>query len=492
MTHHSSNDGNSTLYVDLDGTLIRTDLLIESCLALLHRNVLYALLLPIWLLRGRSFLKDQVARRAQPRVELLPYDERLLSFLRKQHDAGRTLVLLSAADQRLVSAVASHLGLFQEAIGSRPPRNLSGTRKLDVIREREQGRPFAYAANHRHDWPVWHQAQQIIAVNAPRRLEAKLRDTGRLSHSFPRPYRIGTELWRALRPYQWLKNLLLFLPLLLTSEFYSTALLLQTSLGVVSFSLCASSVYLMNDLLDLPADRQHYRKQYRPFAAGTLQPFVGLLASPVLLFAAFSIALLWLPAWFTAVLTCYFLSTVLYSFALKRIMLVDVITLATLYTLRIIAGAAAIPIIPSFWLMAFSMFIFTSLAIIKRYSELSWLQESGMTRTEGRGYLARDLDTMAIFGSSSGFIAVLVFALYINSDDVQSQYVTPEVLWFICPVLLYLMSRIWLLACRGQVDEDPLVFVLRDRTSQIAAAIGAILIYLAHLDWRSGVFQFLL
>lgn len=489
-THPTQSDG--TLYVDLDGTLIRSDLLIESCLALLQRNALYILLFPVWLLRGKAFLKQQVARRTKLRMDLLPYDQRLIRFLRKQHASGRSLVLISAADQQLVSAVADHLELFDDALGSTPPVNLNGHRKQQVISGREGRRPFAYAANHNDDWPVWKNASQIIAVNTGRRLLRRLADTGRLLGSFPREHQAGRELMRALRPHQWLKNLLLFLPLLLTTELYEIGLVTQTALGFVSFSLCASSVYLMNDLLDLGADRQHHRKRYRPFAAGTLSPMVGLIASPALLVCAFTIALLWLPAYFALVLALYYLCTVLYSFVLKKVMLVDVVTLAILYTLRIIAGAAAVPVIPSFWLMAFSMFIFMSLAIIKRYTELAWLQESGMRRTEGRGYLAKDLDMMAIFGSTSAFMAVLVFALYINSDEIQRQYATPEVLWFICPVLLYLMSRIWLLAYRGEVHDDPLVFVLKDRISQIAAMISAVLLSLAHLDWREGVFQFIL
>lgn len=489
---HNQSQPTSTLYVDLDGTLVRTDLLIESCLALLQKNPLYVLLLPFWLLRGKANLKKQIASRSPVRIDLLPYDEPFLAFLQKQQQAGRRLVLISASDQALVSSVADHLGLFEEALGSTPPDNLSGRQKLERITARERGAPFAYAANHKDDWPVWEQAGEIIAVNAGRRLMQQLKDTGRLTYSFPSACNAGRELIRAIRPHQWLKNLLLFLPLLLTSEFYTISLLAQTGLGVISFSLCASSVYLMNDLLDLPADRQHHSKRFRPFASGTLSPVIGVITSPVLLTGAFTVALVWLPTYFALVLASYFICTVLYSFVLKRVVLVDVITLAILYTLRIIAGAAAVPIIPSFWLMAFSMFIFMSLAIIKRYTELAWLRESGIQRTEGRGYLAKDLDMMAIFGSSSALIAVMVFALYINSEDIQSQYVTPEVLWFICPVLLYLMSRIWLLAYRGQVHEDPLVFVLKDRINQSAALIMAVLIYLAHMDWRESLFQFIL
>lgn len=493
---NNSAPGSGTLYVDLDGTLIYSDLLIESCLALLQRNALYVFALPFWLLRGRAYLKRQVAERVSLRVDLLPYNRELIDYLTTERQTGRQLVLISAADQKLVDEVADFLGIFDEALGSAPPVNLAGARKLDIIRQRESekggNRPFGYAANHRLDLAVWREADPVIAVNASPRLLRALHAGGRLDRSFPRERRVARELLRALRPHQWLKNLLLFLPLLLASQFFSGELLWRMILGVVSFSLCSSSVYLLNDLLDLTADRQHPTKRFRPFAAGTLSPLAGIWASPALLFLAFGLALVALPVYFTAVLAVYYLTTLLYSFVLKKVMLVDVITLATLYTLRVIAGAAAIPVIPSFWLLAFSMFFFLSLGIIKRHTELAWLQEAGVERSEGRGYLAQDLQMMAIFGSTSGFMAVMVFALYINSVQVQRQYTTPEVLWFICPLLLYLLSRIWLLAHRGDVHEDPVVFVLRDRTSQMVVLTGAILLYLAHLDWRTGVSRFIL
>ncbi len=485
-------DTSGTLYVDLDGTLIHSDLLFESCMQLLRANPLYLLMIPIWLMRGRANLKGNLADRIRPRADLLPYNHGLLHHLQQQRSTGRRLVLISASDQRLVDSVAQYLEMFDEAEGSRGGINLSGSTKRDRIMEREQGAPFAYAGDRVRDMPVWEKAAEIIAVNTPDRLTERLRRTGRLSQHIDSDRSPVREFLRAARPHQWLKNLLLFLPLLLTTEFYSSTLILQTTTGFLAFSLCASGVYLLNDMLDLADDRQHPGKRRRPFASGRLPLQAGLIGSPTLTLAAFAIALLWLPTYFVLVLAAYFLATLIYSFRLKQVMMVDVIMLAGLYTLRIIAGAAAIPIIPSFWLMAFSMFIFMSLAIIKRYTELLWLRQEDIKRSAGRGYLATDIDIMAIFGASSALIAVLVFALYINSEDIQNQYVTPEVLWFICPLLLYLLSRIWLLASRGEVHDDPLTFVLRDRGSQITALLSVGLIYLAHLDWRSTVFSVLL
>jgi len=479
----------ATLYVDLDGTLIQSDLLVESFLELLKKNILYLFMVPFWLLRGKATLKDRIASRVSIRADLLPYNEKLLRHLDHQKREGRRLVLISASDRRLVQSVADHLELFDDVIGSEPGHNLSGKNKLDHILSCENGEAFDYAGNSMVDLAIWQRARQALVVNtrAPvrRRLERLHSNVrGGFDGAPVGVFSTLSELVRALRPHQWLKNTLLFLPLLLIQQYDNALLLAQILLGFVCFSLCSSSVYLLNDMLDLPADRQHPSKRLRPFAAGTLSPVAGILVSPLLLVTAFAMALYGLPIYFVMVLALYYVTTLIYSFLLKKIVLVDVITLATLYTLRIIAGAAAIPVIPSFWLLAFSMFVFMSLAIVKRFTELTWLRESGIRRTEGRGYLARDLDIMAVFGSSSGFMAVLVFALYINSEDIRLQYATPEVLWFICPLLLYLLSRIWLLAWRDELDDDPVVFALRDRISQFVALSGAVLVYLAHYDWR--------
>ena len=306
-----------------------------------------------------------------------------------------------------------------------------------------------------------------------------------LTHIEGRYRSAGSILGRclvAMRPHQWLKNSLLFLPLILSQQLGNATLLLQAALAFFCFGLCASSVYILNDLLDLAADRQHRSKCRRPFAAGDLSPLLGLLMIPLLLSASFLTATL-LPLEFLLILISYFLTTCLYSFVLKKIELVDVITLATLYTLRIIAGAAAISVIPTFWLLAFSMFLFMSLAIVKRFTELNYLRDSGVSRSEGRGYLSRDLDMLAVFGCSCALMSVMVFALYINSDDILLQYATPEILWFICPLLLYLVCRIWLLAFRGEFDEDPVIFALTDGISQTVVLLCVALFWMANLSW---------
>ncbi|MGJ8688919.1 MAG: UbiA family prenyltransferase [Gammaproteobacteria bacterium] len=473
------------LYVDLDGTLIKSDLLLESFLELIKRNLLYLLLIPFWLVKGKANLKYQIAKRSAIRPDLLPYNKSFLHYLEEQRLKGRKLILISASNQRLVDEVAAHLGIFDVAIGSDQNTNCSGTRKLARINK--DSTSFAYAGDNKVDLAVWSQAQAAITVNTNSSLTAKVEKLTKIEKHFASDTNKVNAYLRALRLHQWLKNALVFLPLVLAHELNNSAAIFNAIIAFFCFGLCASSVYLLNDLLDLASDRQHRSKCKRPFAAGDIALISGLLLSPVLLICAFSLAS-FLPWQFTFVLGFYYLCTGLYSFVLKRIMLVDVIMLAALYTLRIIAGAAAISIIPSFWLLAFSMFLFFSLAVVKRYTELDYLRASGIAQTEGRGYFAEDLHMMAIFGCASAFLSVMVFALYINNDDIREQYITPQVLWLICPLLLYTVTRIWLLAARGKIEEDPIVFALKDRVSQIVTAVCALLLWAANLPWRAMLF----
>ncbi|OGT70349.1 MAG: hypothetical protein A3H44_01105 [Gammaproteobacteria bacterium RIFCSPLOWO2_02_FULL_57_10] len=470
------------LFVDLDGTLIYSDLLIESFLELIKRHFLCLFLVPIWLLRGKAYLKDQIASRVDVRVDLLPYHNEFLAYLREQKSQGRELILISASNHRLVQAVATHLGVFDQAFGSDDKVNLSGTRKLAKIRELHPN--FTYAGDDTIDLQVWKEADAAITVNAAEKLQRQVAAITTIEREFVARGRGLRPYLKAMRLHQWLKNTLVFLPLALAHQLDNPELIWQAAVAFVCFGLCASSVYILNDLLDLPSDRQHRSKCRRPFAAGDLPLLHGLLISPLLLIVAFAIALT-LPTAFVIILALYYLCTGLYSFVLKRIMLVDVIMLAALYTLRIISGAAAISVVPSFWLLAFSMFLFFSLAVVKRYTELDYLRGAGIAQSEGRGYYSQDLSMMAMFGCASAFLSVMVFALYINNDDTRNQYVTPEILWLICPLLLYMITRIWLLAARGQIEEDPIVFALKDRVSQAVTLTCGAMLWLANIDWRA-------
>jgi len=415
------------------------------------------------------------------RVDLLPWNTEFVDYLREQKALGRRLVLISASDQRLVDAVARHLGLFDAAIGSDGKYNCSGSQKQQIIAA--EAPQYVYAGDRDVDLDVWRHAAAAIPVNVSPALRARVAAMLPIEAEFTRTPGGLKGCVRSLRLHQWLKNTLVLLPLVLAHELTNTGLFLQALLAFLSFGLCASSVYVLNDLLDLPSDRQHYSKRLRPLASGEIPLLTGLLISPALLVMSFALANQ-LPQAFIIILGVYYLCTGFYSFVLKRIMLVDVIMLAALYTLRIIAGAAAVSVVPSFWL-AFSMFLFFSLAVVKRYTELDYLQKAGIDQSEGRGYYAQDLNMMAMFGSTSALLSVMVFALYINNDDTREQYATPELLWLLCPLLLYLVTRIWLLAARGQIAEDPIVFAIKDRVSQALILSAGLLLWLATLDWRA-------
>jgi len=487
MSHHNvvpAASGELTrgaaLCVDLDGTLLRSDLLYESLLALLARNPLFALLVPFWLLRGKAYVKRQLASRVTLQVETLPYDERVVAMLRATPQRPR--VLCTASDRLLVQPIADHLGVFDEVIASDGARNLAGYAKAEALVERYGERGFDYLGNHRVDLPVWKHAAGAVVVNASESLANRARAQTRLIDHLPgQPG--GLRTWiKALRLYQWLKNLLVLVPLLTAHRLFEPEALVNAALAFLAFGLCASGVYLLNDLLDLAPDRQHPRKRNRPFAAGTLPLFHGLVATPLLTLAGFALALWTSPA-FALVLLVYFITTLAYSFTLKRIVMIDVVVLAALYTVRIIGGAFAIDSPRSFWLLAFSMFIFLSLALLKRYTELAAAATQGKQKASGRGYSVADLPLVQSFGTAAGYIGVLVFALYINSTDSLRLYATPQVLWLLCPVLLYWISRAWFVAHRGDMHDDPIVFAARDRVSQAVGLAGLIIVMAATRHW---------
>lgn len=466
------------LCVDLDGTLIRSDLLVESLLSLVRTNPLYLFLLPGWLLGGKARFKREIAERTALDVGALPYDARLVEWLRGDASTRRR-VLCTASDRKFAQAVAVHLGVFDEVLASDGAHNLSGRNKARRLTELYGEHSFDYVGNERRDLPVWERARHAIVANAS---PALARRAGRVSH-VERVFERGggrAGAWvKALRLHQWLKNLLVFLPLLTAHLVLAPAAVTHAGMAFLSFCLCASGVYLLNDLLDLEADRQHPRKRLRPFAAGTLPLTAGLIAAPLLTLAAFALALA-LSKLFALALAAYYLLTLAYSFALKRIAMLDTIVLAALYTIRIIAGTLALRIGLSFWLLAFSMFLFLSLAMIKRYTELHALLKAGDSRSAGRGYGVDDLPLVHSLGGASGYLAVLVLALYINSTASEALYRHPAILWLLCPLLLYWISRAWLITHRGDMHDDPVVFAVSDRTSllllvvAVAIVIGAI------------------
>lgn len=466
------------LFVDLDGTLIKTDVLLESILLLLRRNTLYLALLPIWLLRGRANLKYQVARRVNLPCDSLPLNPELLAYLHQERANGRQLILISASNEKPVSELAHHLDLFAEAIGSDQYLNLRAQAKLTRIRQRLPAGKFAYAGNSHADIPVWAEAAEIVLVNCPRAVVESLLERAQDILQFDTPSGYWREFIKAMRLHQWLKNGLIFLPLLLSHQLADPVLLLQAAIGFISFSLCASSVYLMNDLLDLQSDRQHRTKRLRPFACGELPLAWGFIGAPALLLAAVLTALL-LDGGFLYVLLVYWAITCLYTLHLKRLFVIDAITLSILYTLRIIAGSVVIGVVTTNWLLAFSLCVFFGLAMLKRFTELNNLRAEGGSGISGRAYTTGSQRAIFTIGAISNVMAIAVFAMYINAPDITQLYSMPVLLWVICPLLLYLFARIWIQAQKGLLHEDPVMFAITDHRSQIAAALCGAIIWLA-------------
>lgn len=465
----------SPLVVDLDGTLIRTDMLHESTLKILRARPLDALRIPLWLLQGKAALKSHLAERIEFDPSLLPYNDELLDWLKRQHALGRKLILCTASHHLIAHAIADHLGIFDEVLASDGVCNLSGERKAQVLEERFGETGFDYAGNSSADLHVWKRSLHGIVVNASTRLVIRAKSVCAIEEVFPSRL-AGMNTWRkAIRVHQWMKNLLLFVPLLAAHQLSNMAAWKSLILAFVAFSLCASSVYISNDLLDLDSDRQHPRKRRRPFASGALAVSMGIFVSPLLLMASLVLA------WYTGTaffhwLLLYFILTCLYSFGIKRLMLLDCLTLAMLYTIRIVAGAAAAVLTLSFWLLAFAVFLFLSLAYLKRYAELETQSALGQMKAHGRGYYTSDAPLIHTLGIASSYASVLVLALYLNSDAVTKLYRTPEYVWGAVPIMVFWVSWMWMQAHRGNMHDDPLVFALKDKTSLLAGmAFAAVL-----------------
>lgn len=457
-------EGSVPLVVDLDGTLLRTDMLVEGVCGLIAHDPLSAARLPLWLTRGKAVLKARVSARTTPDVATLPYNEDLLALLRDYRAAGRPLYLASAADRSQVEAVAAHLGLFDGVFASDGTRNLRGARKAERLVEAFGERGFDYAGDATIDLAVWRHARRAIAVNATPGLVRRLKqDHPAVEEIGTQPRMVWRPLIRAMRPHQWAKNSLLAVPALAAHQIGpgTIGVLLVAFMAV---SLVASATYMINDLLDLPHDRQHPTKRRRPMASGDLSPLQGMLLAPTLLVlgAVCAVSVSWA---FLGIVAVYSATTVAYSTVLKRLMLVDVLTLAGLYTLRILAGGTAVGVPVSAWLLGVSVFLFLSLAIVKRYTELAGRLREGADSAPGRGYRTDDLPVLSALGGAAGYSAVTVLALYINSPDVRSLYDTPTLLWLICPILLYWVSRTLMMAHRGTMHDDPVVFALKDRVS---------------------------
>ena len=467
MTAKDRRDDSPVLVVDLDGTLIRSDTLYECFWAGMADNWKTVFIVSAGLAEGRAALKRKLERNTELAADQLPYNPVVLDYVRKWRDGGGRAVLVTAADEALAHRIAAHLDLFDEAHGSDGETNLKSERKAEFLKARYGDRGFAYVGDSTADLAVWAEARRAITVDASPALQGKVQALGVESENLSTGTRPG--YLAALRPHQWLKNILVFVPVMAAQSF-EAAVLLQAFLAFAAFSLVSSSGYVLNDLMDLRADRAHPRKSLRPLASGRVPIAHGTAMMPLLLLGGLGLAALNGPA-LLGIVALYFVLTTLYSTVLKRHAVADIGTLAGLYTLRIITGAIATGLGLSVWLLAFSMFFFFALAAVKRMAELVDLRDRGGASVQRRGYFVSDLPLVSQMATASGYISVLVLALYLNSPIVQEVYSAPWVLWGICLVLMYWISRVFMITHRGGMLDDPIVYALKDRKSLVCVSL---------------------
>ncbi len=461
--------GQRILAVDLDGTLLRSDMLFESFWSATSQDWRVPVQAGLALSKGRAALKRSLSTKMNVDVTTLPYDAQVIAYIEAWRADGGAAILVTASDDSIAQDIAAHLGIFDAVQGSDGTRNLKSAEKAAFLTEHFGKGGYAYMGDADADIPVWENAQKAVTVNLKGPLRQRVDKLGVEVEHLDTAQTGLRDYLKAIRVHQWLKNLLVFLPMFAAHQL-DMVTVTQSLLAFVIFSMVASSIYVLNDLLDLRSDRAHPRKRERPFAAGTI-PIAHATFMIAGLMGAGLILSLFLGWYFLLVMLIYFAVTTAYSLWLKRKAIVDIGTLAGLYTIRIVAGAVATGIPLSMWLLAFSVFFFFSLATVKRQAELTDSAARGKLKASGRGYLVDDLPVLVMMAVASGYVSILVLALYIQSPFVSKLYGTPKVLGVICGVLLYWVSRVILLAHRGQMHDDPVVFAARDRTSQLCALV---------------------
>lgn len=457
------------LVVDLDGTLLRSDMLYESFWSALGQDWRAPVRAGMALQRGKPALKAYLAQAASVDVTTLPYNTGVIEFVQACRAQGVRTALVTASEQGIADKIAAHLGIFDDVHGTRDATNLKGPNKAAFLRETWPDKTLAYMGDAAADLPVWEAVDLAITVDAPEALRARVAKLDTPVQEITKAGQGAKPYFKALRPHQWLKNVLVFLPMLAAHQL-TGATLLASLVAFLAFSLIASSVYVLNDLLDLKADRAHPRKCKRPFAAGDIPIAHGTGMAAGLLGAGVLISLFLGAAFFLTMLV-YYLATLAYSINLKRRAVMDICVLAGLYSMRIIAGGVATGLELSVWLLAFSIFFFFSMASVKRQAELVDMAKRGKLDAGGRGYTVEDLDIISMMSIGAGYMSILVMALYVNSPAVVQLYSTPAALWGICVILLYWVSRVVMITHRGQMDDDPVLFAAKDRKSQICALV---------------------
>jgi len=464
------------IVTDLDGTLIKSDILYESIISYLKINFFFIIKILMWALKGKALLKRKLANEVFLDVEKIPYNECVLDYLKKEKEKGRYLVIASASNSVFVNSIADHLGIFDEALSS-GKRNLSGKNKADLLVDRFGSAGYEYIGNSNDDVPVWDKAGAATIVsrsyNFSKKISRKIKVP--VVNSMINKPPVFTWL-KAIRLHQWVKNLIVFFPIIASHRFLEWAVLSKSLLAFFSFSLCASSIYIVNDLIDLQEDRKHPEKRKRAFACGDMDIATGAKLFLLLMTLAIVIATFINIYTFYVVMTAYLLITIIYSAKIKQVIMADVVTLGCLYTMRIVAGAMATDIELSVWLLTFSVFAFCGLALLKRFGEFS---RSSSEEERGRGYQVNDASIIAMLGIGASLISILIFVLYINDPFAANLYSNPKFLWILVPVFLYWFGRIWILASRGLMNYDPVLFVTRDYVSLFCGLIGLIAIIMA-------------
>jgi 4-hydroxybenzoate polyprenyltransferase/phosphoserine phosphatase len=469
------------LCVDLDGTLIAGDTLIEATIIAIKKKPLILLALPFWILKGKLYFKEKIHKIAEPDYSTLVFRDNVLEFIEQEKQNGRTIVLATASSKKIADKVADELGIFDLVLGSENGVNLRSTYKRDKLIELFGEKGFDYIGDCSADIDVFKSARKAYLVGPSKKVIQATQKIGNLDKVFCVKKNIIPLIFKEIRIYQWIKNTLIFLPILLAHILPVGEYLIKLILAFFSFSLIASSVYVLNDMLDISSDRIHPTKRKRPFASGDLSLKVGFWLFPLLFLLGLVPSVLFLPDNFNFILIVYFVLTSLYSFYLKRVYILDILILSVLYTLRLLAGAIVVEVQISPWLIAFSIFIFISLACVKRFTELYSLNLANQQKVAGRGYISEDINLVKTIGVSSGLLSTLVFVLYVNSKEVIALYKQPLLLYFVAFLLLYWILRIWFIAVRGKMTDDPIVFTLKDKSSLsifiliILIVLGAIL-----------------
>jgi len=457
------------LIVDLDGTLINTDLLHESVISLIKLKPWIVLIFPFWLFHGLAYFKSRIAKLITIRCSILPYNNEFLNYLKFQKGLGRQIILCTASNILLARAVSDYLGVFDNVFASDDLINLKGNEKVKLLVEIYGYKGFDYAGNSSVDKIIWKNCRYSIVVNGSKSLNKFATNILSVEKIFPKK-KIGFKGWsKVLRLHQWVKNVLIFIPAIASHTITDIIILKSTCLAFLSFSFCASFVYIINDILDLDNDRRHKRKFLRPFASGMVPIWNGIFLSIILLILSLFIESFASNRFYYCILI-YLILTTLYSLLLKEMVIIDVITLAILYSLRVVVGAFAIGSSLSFWILAFCVFLFLSLAFVKRAAELE-SHEVNHIQINGRGYIKHDLQLIQHLGISSGFLSILVLALYINSDKVIRLYSFPEIIWSAIPLFMWWLSWMWLQVSRGKMHDDPVVFAIKDKTSLLIGAL---------------------